>query len=132
MAKPSEQGSGQRDPAVLGALAVAHPNDEALTVDVSRLEREPFSDPEAEGVDRGEGHASDGVANGPENRAYLSAAQNHRQLAGSVDAEQVEDCPVALHGVYEEEAQRMDGDVDAGGSELLLLAEVEEVGAHVV
>jgi hypothetical protein len=48
-----------------------------------------------------------------------------------LDAEDVEDAPITLHGVDEEEAKRVKGDVDGRGRELLVLSQVEEVGADI-
>jgi hypothetical protein len=72
------------------------------------------------------------MANGGKQRTDLDGAEYDRKHLRLVDAEQVEHGPVAVQRVDEEEAQRVHGDVDAGGGELLLLAQVEEVGAHVL
>jgi len=63
------QRARQRHAAVDAALAVAHPDEEALGVDVACLEGEALAEAEAEGVDRGECDASHRVADGAEHGA---------------------------------------------------------------
>ena len=131
-AQTREQRARERDAAVLGALAIAHPHREAGTVDVAGLEPEPLVEAQAESVDGGEGHAPHGVAHGAEHGAHLLRAEDDGEHARLVDTKDVEDAPVTLHGVDEEEAKRVKGDVDGRGRELLVLSQVEEVGADIV
>src|SRR5262249_23644244 len=51
------------------------------------------------------------------------------ELGGLIDAQQVQDLPVALHRANEEESQRVNSDVDGRGRALLFFAQVEEVAA---
>ena len=126
----SEQGPGQRHASVLGA--VAYPDHQAVGVDVGRLEAQAFAEAQAERVDGAEGHPADGVLDGGEQRAHFRGAEHGGQHARLVDAKQLEHRPVATEGMGAEEAQGADGDVDARWRLLLLLAQEQEVGAHVL
>jgi hypothetical protein len=99
---------------------------------VACLEGATFAEAQPQGVDGGECHAADGVAHRAEERANLGGTEHDGERTRLVDAEHLEDLPLPIHGVDEEEAHRVDRDVDAGGRELLRLAEVEKVGTDVV
>jgi hypothetical protein len=53
----------QRHRAILGAFAISHPNEQTPTVDVSGLKAQPFVEPQAECIDRGERDAPYRMAN---------------------------------------------------------------------
>jgi hypothetical protein len=73
-----EQRPRQRHATVSYAFAVAHPDHEALGVDVSRFKAQAFAEAKTERVDSGERHAAHRVAHGAEHRAHLARAQHHR------------------------------------------------------
>ncbi len=131
-AEASKQRTRQRHAAVLAALAVANPNHQSVRVDVARLETEAFAEPQPECVDGGESHAANGMANAGEQRADFRGAQHGGQHPRLVDPEQLEHGPVTAERVVAEEAQRADGDVDARRRLLPLLAQKQEVRAHVL
>ncbi len=132
MAQASEPRSRQWHAAILGGLAVAHPDHQAVGVDVRRLEAEALAEPQPERVDGAERHAADGVPDAGEQRANLFGAEHRGQIPGLVDPEQLEHRPIAAERVGAEETQRADGDVDAGRRLLLLLAQEQKVGAYVL
>ena len=128
----SDYGIGERDAAISSAFAVAHPDEESRAIDMARFERESLVEPQAQGVDRGEGHAPHGVTHTTEDQPHLARTQDDREHAGLVHAQDIEDLPIALQGVDEEEPQGMQRDMDGRRGELLLFAQVKEVGADVL
>jgi hypothetical protein len=116
--QPRQQRPRQRDAPVDAALAVAHPDQQAVGVDVAGLQREPLPQPQPECVDGGEGDAAHRVTNGSEQCPRLAGAEHHRERPRLVDPEQAEDAPLALQRVQQEEPQRVDREVDARRREL--------------
>ncbi|MEP7124968.1 MAG: hypothetical protein ABJE95_28825, partial [Byssovorax sp.] len=98
----------------------------SCAIDVARFERESLVEPQAQGVDRGEGHAPNGVTHTAEDQPHLARTQDDREHAGLVHAQDVEDLKGALHGVDEEEPQGMQRDIDRRRGELLLFPQVKE------
>jgi len=75
---------------VLAALAVAHPDQHPLAVDILRLHAHPFGNPQATAVDQGQGHLHDGVVNITEDRLHFPEGEDHGEFFALGRPHQVE------------------------------------------
>lgn len=83
---------------------------------MAALQADSLVETEAERVDGGERHAAHRMSNDLENGAHFSGAQDDRQHAGPMNAQEVEDRRVALHRAEEEETKRVNSDVELASS----------------
>src|SRR6266516_3237209 len=125
-AEQGEGAHGQRDIAVLEALAATNLELHAGTVDPADLEVDALADAEAAGVDGGEagivGRLLEVVQNAPD---LVDAEDDGQGLCGT-GTKQVEAWPGALEGILEEELEGGDGDRRGGAGEAALLVEGEK------
>jgi len=131
-AQEPEGPSGQRNVAVPIAFAGADMNDHALGVDVAHFQSEGFSEPEAAGIDRGQGGAVVGRRHGRQYLADLLGGEHHGQFelrggAGEGDL----GGPGPLQGLFPEEFHRADRLSGTLTRETPLQFQMEEVLAKV-
>lgn len=90
--------AGQRDIAVLGALAVVNMEEHAGTIHMHHPEVDAFLQPQTAGIDGGKAGTIAVQADQIENPAHLFDAEDDRQLLFPLGADELDRGPVAPAG----------------------------------
>jgi hypothetical protein len=118
--------------AVLGALALADPDDHAAAVDVLDPQGGDLGDPQPGGVGGPQQGAVLEAVDGGEEPDQFLAAEDDREPLGSLGADEVLEDPVAPQGDVVEEAEGLEVLVVVAPRGPPLADQVEQVGADVV
>jgi len=119
---------GERDVAVLGALALDDVDGHAVGIEIGDLEGDDLADAEAGRVGRGEQETMPGMRAGTEEPPDLLAAEDVGQLLGLLGRRDVEIHRRAAEGDVIEEAEGVSGLATRAPRELALLNQVREIG----
>lgn len=126
-----ERALGQRDVAVGVAFAAANVQEHPLPIDVADFQMEPFTKPQAAGIDRGQGDPMIERLDGGEDFAHFPRGQDHGQLELTLGADQDQFVgPLPAQGFFPE---HFDGANRLGGrlaGDFLNRLEVDEVLAE--
>jgi len=126
----AEQGQGglwERDVAILGALSAVDMDHHAGGIDIRDFEVEAFVKSEAAGVDGGEiGVILEGIDMG-KNTSDFFPAENGGEASFGLGTEDVENVPVSLEDVFEEEANAAIADAHGIGGPVIYVLAVEEI-----
>jgi hypothetical protein len=117
----------QRHEAVFGALTAMHVNHHSLTVDIADFQMQRFLQAQAAGVDRAQESVVMSGAHAPEQRAYFFATQDRGQARFALRAQDVEQMPVALQDMNEEEADSAVADAHGVRRPVIDVLAVQEV-----
>lgn len=88
LAQEDQRALGQRDVTVLVPLAAADVEEQALRINVAHFQLEPFAQPEAAGIDGGQGDALIEGAHALEEAAHLGGRENDGQFELGISADQ--------------------------------------------
>ena len=132
LAEQGQQPRREHHVAVLAALALADADDHPLAVDVVDAQGDDLGDPQPGGVGGHEDGAVLEADDGREEPGDLVGAEDDGELLGLLGAGDALQDPVRAEGDLVEEPQGGDGLVVVAPGDVLLLDEVEEVGADVV
>ena len=105
-----------------------HVDHHALAVDVGDLQILRFLQAQATRVDRAQEGAVMGGAHAPQDPPHLLAAQDRRQARLALGAQDVEEVPVALQHVHEEEPNAAVADAHRVRRPMVDVAPAQEVG----
>jgi len=132
LAQEQQRAFGQRDIAVLVALAAADVQEHAFRIDIADLEPHAFAQPQAAGIDGGQAHAVIQRGHQGQKAAHLVGGENDRQLELGVGAGQFHfGRPGTAQGFFPEELDGADG-LSAGlPGYLFVLLEMDAVLAEV-
>ena len=122
--------AGQRDIAVLGALAVVDMEEHAGAVHILHPEVDTLLQTQAAGVDGGKAGAIAFKADQIENAAHFLDAEDNRQLLFPLGPDEFDRWPIAPAGVVVEELDAAQGDGDGCPGVLFDIGEVEEILAE--
>jgi hypothetical protein len=109
-----------------------HVHQHSLAVDVSDLQVQPLSQPQAERVDRPQVGLVVGRADRVDEPAHFVRGEHVGQCFVPLDAKLREGLPVARHGVGVEELDAAVGDNERRRRKALLILEEEKVLAHLL
>ena len=126
-----EGGVGQRNAAVLGALA-RHVEHLASAVDVGDLEVSAFQEAQAARVDGDEADAVDGAADAVEDSPDLVAAEHDGELLLLLGPGDIQDGPFSSQRLFVEELDAAERDGVGPASHLLDGGEVDEIVADLL
>jgi hypothetical protein len=131
LAQELERAVGQRNIAVLVALAAADVQEHAFGIDIPDLEAQAFPQTQAAGVDGGEADAVVQFGHGGENAAHLAGRENDRELELGIGPGQVHfGGPGAAQRFFPEDFKGADR-LGAGlAGDLLVLLEVNAILAE--
>lgn len=133
LAQEFQRALGQRHVTVLVALAAADVEEHATGVNVAHLQLEPFAQPEAAGIDRGQGDAVIEGGHALEEAAHFGGGEDDGQLELGISADQCHlGRPGTAQGFLPEE---FDGAEGLGGGlpgDLLDGLEMKEVLAELL
>ena len=132
LAEQGQQPGREHDVAVLAALALADAEDHALAVDVVDAQGDDLGDPQAGGVGGHEDGAVLEAGDGREEPGDLGGAEDDGELLRLLGAGDAVQDPLPAEGDVVEEPEGGDGLVVDAPGDVLLLDEVEEVGADLV
>ena len=133
VAQDFQQLRRKHDVPVFLPLALLHPNDHALTVDVGGLQADDLGDAQPRGVASCKNRPMFAAAHATQKVKDLFRAQNYRQflrLLGRRD--DVFELPVLLERDFVEESQSGDGDEDGARRQLLFIGQVNLIGSDVL
>ena len=128
LAQELERALGQRDVAIGVALARAQVQQQALRIDVADFQMEAFTEPQAAGIDRGQGDPMIQSGDRGENLAHFPRREDHGQFELGLGADQFQFAgPLAAQGLL---PKVFDGANGLGGGltgDFLDRLEVDEV-----
>src|ERR1041385_7094607 len=114
-----QQLGGEHDVAIFLALALIHPDDHALAIDIDGLQANGFGDTQASRVASGQDGAMLGAGHTIQELQYLLWTENHGQLLRLLGRRNdVFQGPIPMQGDLIEKAESRYGDENRTGSQL--------------